>query len=327
MRVRQVLPPDAIPSVDDPAFGPDYDGDPGDEMIVLPSASPARAYPVRFLHYHEIVNDRVAIEGDAGPEERPVAVTWCPLCGSAVVYDAVVDGRELTFGVSGKLADDDLVMYDRETESEWKQSRGECIAGAFEGTVLDVLPAGMSTWEGFRERYPDGVVLQPPGGKSEASGPGDEPRQVEYDADPYNEYFDAEGFGLGAHRGQGGRDWEREDIGPKEVVVGIEAGGEAVGVPLRAVEDAGGALELAVGGRDVVVFAGGGGLHAFENPGYEFEPDGDGRFRADGTTWDGETGEAVDGRGLPRVPIRRLFAFAWQDDHGPDAFYTPGQNG
>ncbi|MFB6296388.1 MAG: DUF3179 domain-containing protein [Halobacteriales archaeon] len=323
MRVRQVLPRDAIPSVDDPTFAPDHEGDPTDEVIVLPSASAPRAYPVRFLHYHEIVNDRVAIESrdGGGREERPVAVTWCPLCGSAVVYDAVVDGRELTFGVSGKLADDDLVMYDRETESEWKQSRGECITGAFEGTVLDVLPAGMSTWERFRERYPDAVVLQPPGGKSEVSGPGDEPREVEYDADPYDDYFEAEGFGLGAHRGQGGRDGEREDIDPKEVVAGIEAGDEAIGVPLRAVEEAGGALELAVGGRDVVVFAGGGGLHAFENPGHEFEPVGDGSFRADGTTWDGETGEAADGRELDRVPIRRLFAFAWQDDHGPGAFY------
>jgi hypothetical protein len=125
MRVRQVLPRDAIPSVDDPVFGPDHAGDPDDDLIVL-DTSPPRAYPVRFLHYHELVNDRldrpIAITG--GRRSEAVAVTWCPLCGSAVVYDRAVGDRTLTFGVSGKLADDDLVMYDRETGSEWKQSTG-----------------------------------------------------------------------------------------------------------------------------------------------------------------------------------------------------------
>ncbi len=324
MRVRQVLPRDAIPSVDDPVFGPDHAGDPDDALIVL-DTSPARAYPVRFLHYHEIVNDRldrpIAVTGDRRPEA--VAVTWCPLCGSAVVYDRAVGDRALTFGVSGKLAADDLVMYDRETGSEWKQSTGVCIAGPLEGKTLRALPSGLTTWGRFRESCPAGRVLQPPGGESEASGPGEEPREIEYDADPYEAYFTAEGFGLGAHRGTGGREWGRADLDPKEVVVGLAFGDEAVGVPARFVEEAGGALALGVGARDVVVFASGAGLHAFENPGYGFEPT-DGRgFRADGTVWDPETGESGDGRVLDRVSIRRLFAFAWQDDHGADAFYDP----
>ena len=75
-----------------------------------------------------------------------------------------------------------------------------------------------------------------------------------------------------------------------------------------------------VGDTPVVVFAAT-EPHAFENPGYEFERV-DGAFRADGTTWEPVTGESVDGRRLDPVPARRLFAFTWQDDHGPDAFYT-----
>lgn len=313
MDVRQVLPPDAIPSVDNPTFGPDYFGDPSDDVIAVEFASESRAYPVRILHYHEIVNDRIG--------DRAIAVTWCPLCGSAVVFSSRVDGRTLTFGVSGKLADDDLVMYDRETESDWKQSLGRCIAGPLEGTELEVLPAAVTTWEGFRSANPDGVVLQPPGGTSEAASSDETPETVEYDVSPYEAYFDADGIGLGAHRGTGGRTWDRDDIGAKEVVLGLTAGDEAIGVPLNVVERNGDVVHLSVGPWDVVVFATGDGIHAFDDPGFPFEPTGDGDFRADGTVWNGATGEASDGRQLERVPARRLFAFAWHDDHGPDAFH------
>jgi hypothetical protein len=97
----------------------------------------------------------------------------------------------------------------------------------------------------------------------------------------------------------------------------------------------GGVAQATVGGREVVVFATPDGVHAFENPGYEFEPateeatadgttpdDEAGRFHADDATWDGATGESDDGRELERVAARRLFAFAWQDDHGEDAFWS-----
>lgn len=75
-------------------------------------------------------------------------------------------------------------MYDRETDSEWKQSLGECIAGPLAGASLSVLPAALVEYGTF-ERDHDGVVLQPPGGESEAAGPGAEPTPVEYDGDPY----------------------------------------------------------------------------------------------------------------------------------------------
>jgi hypothetical protein len=312
MNVRQVLPPDAIPSVDDPEFQPvgEYDGDAGDEVVAVDGDTP-RAYPVRYLHYHEIVNaDR---DGD------PIAVTWCPLCGSAVVYDRTVDGRVLEFGVSGKLADDDLVMYDRQTESEWKQSLGEAIAGPLEDTSLTVLPAAMTTVERYRDANPDGEVLAPPGGASEAASEGDDPAAIDYDEAPYEAYFEMDGFGLDAHRGGDSREWHRDDLDPKAVVLGLELDGDALGVPLPWVEAAGGVVAATVGGTDVVVCATGDGIHAYEHPGGDVAAgEGDG-FHVDGTTWDGATGAGADGRTLDRLPARRLFAFAWVDDHGDDA--------
>jgi hypothetical protein len=313
VNVRQVIPRDAVPSVDDPGFGNRYSGADDDLVVVVESSGPPRAYPVRYLRFHEIVND--VVDGE------PVAVTWCPLCGSAVVYDRRHGGRTLEFGVSGKLADDDLVMYDRGTESEWKQSSGECIDGQFSGETLAVRPFSVLTWGRFRRAYPDGVVLRRPGGESEAASEDDSPAPIDYDMSPYRDYLRSDGFGLDAHRGGDSRAWDRDDLDPKTVVLGVETGGEAVGFPLPGVESAGGVVRTDIGGRDVVVVVTERvGIHAFADPGYSFERDGE-DVVADGTRWDPATGRAEDGRELERVPARRLFAFAWQDDHGPDAFY------
>jgi len=124
-------------------------------------------------------------------------------------------------------------------------------------------------------------------------------------------------------RGEGERrSWDRTDIDAKAVVLGIEVGDDAVGYPVERVEAAGGVVMDTIGVRRIVVFATDDGVHAFENPGFDFERRG-GTVHADGTTWDGATGESADGRRLERLPARRLFAFAWQDAHGREAFYAP----
>lgn len=116
------------------------------------------------------------------------------------------------------------------------------------------------------------------------------------------------------------RTWDREDIGPKTTVLGIVHNGDAVGYPLPVVWAAGGVVSDAVGGRSVLVVSIGGEMHAFEHPGSQFE------FReemlyGDGVSWDVTTGMSADGRRLTRVPARRLYAFAWQDDRGAQSFY------
>jgi hypothetical protein len=306
--IRDVLPRDAIQSVDEPALGPDYFGDPDDEVLVV-DADPPRAYPIRMLCAHEIVNDAT----DAGP----IAVTWCPICWSAAVYERRLDGRTLTFGVSGTLVDDALVMYERETGSEWRQTTGECIEGPVEGRTLPLVPSRTTTWVQFRAAHPDGVVLQPLRG----GGPGGRGPRAAYDMDAYEAYSDGEGFGLHAMRGRGEpRDWPRTDLDAKTPVLGIERDGEAVGYPLPRVEAAGGLVTDTVGGRDVVVLAAEDRLYTYAHPGGTLGVE-DGRLRGGATTWEPTTGRSPEGPDLERVPARTLAAFAWQDAHGPESFY------
>jgi len=116
--------------------------------------------------------------------------------------------------------------------------------------------------------------------------------------------------------------WDREDLHPKAVVLGVEDGDAALGFPRPRFLARGGVGSATVGEWPVVAFATPGGVFGFEDPGLRFEPVGKGRFRADGAVWEGTTGRSEDGRRLERIPSRRLFAFVWQDDHGPDAFWT-----
>ena len=148
-------PKDGIPSIDDPEFAPtariDGIGD-TEPVIAFSIGDDLRAYPLRILIWHEIVNDRVS--------GVPVAVTYCPLCNSAIVFDRRVDGSELDFGTTGKLRNSDLIMYDRQTESWWQQFTGAGIVGAMTGKTLTMLPARVESFATFRERG-GGKVLVP----------------------------------------------------------------------------------------------------------------------------------------------------------------------
>ena len=146
---------DRIPSIDAPKFEPVAEVDLPDRepVIGLAIGDDIRAYPLRILTWHEIVNDVVG--------GVPIAVTFCPLCNAAVVFDRRVDGRTLEFGTTGKLRNSDLVMYDRETESWWQQFLGEAIVGAMTGKRLEFLPARIESYARFRDRAPDGKVLVP----------------------------------------------------------------------------------------------------------------------------------------------------------------------
>lgn len=151
-------PKDGIPAIWEPALIPAADEarlDPREPVMTYEHPGhPARAYPIRYLMWHEIVNDVVG--------GLPIAVTFCPLCNSAMVFDARVDGRPHTFGVSGKLRHSDMIMYDRETQSWWQQALGEGVVGDHAGTSLVQLPGWMESWGEFRDRNPDGLVMDEP---------------------------------------------------------------------------------------------------------------------------------------------------------------------
>lgn len=152
---------DGIPAVLTPQFIAvrDETGIPDNEPVMtleLDGHTP-RAYPIRYLIVHEIVNDHIG--------ETPVAVTFCPLCNSGVTFDRRVDGKVLTFGVSGMLRHNDMVMYDHQTESWWQQAVGEAILGTFNGTELTSVPGWMESWSDYKSRNPDGLVLAPPAGQ------------------------------------------------------------------------------------------------------------------------------------------------------------------
>lgn len=151
-------PKDGIPALDDPQFiHASKETRIADREPVITLAldgHPARAYPIRYLTWHEIVNDRI---GGA-----PVTVTFCPLCNSAMVFDGRVRGRTLTFGVTGKLRNSDMVMYDRETQSWWQQAQGIGIVGEMTGTELRQLPSWMESWAEFKAAHPQGLVVAEP---------------------------------------------------------------------------------------------------------------------------------------------------------------------
>ncbi len=167
-------PKDGIPSIDNPKFvsvASSNDLQPREPVIGLEIAGEAKAYPLRILVWHEIVNDTVG--------GVPVVVTYCPLCNAAIVFDRRVAGRSLTFGTTGKLRSSDLVMYDHATESWWQQFTGEAIVGEYTGRRLQLVPSRLESFELFSKRHPRGSVLVPndPGFRDYGSNP-----YVGYDA-------------------------------------------------------------------------------------------------------------------------------------------------
>ncbi len=149
-------PRDGIPPIDNPRFQPagsETSLSDKDPVISLEIDGDARAYPLRILIWHEIVNDTVG--------GKPVAVTYCPLCNAAIVFDRTVDGEIKDFGTTGLLRHSDLIMYDRQSESWWQQFTGQAIAGSQAGSSLRFLPARLESWADFTTRFPDGQVLVP----------------------------------------------------------------------------------------------------------------------------------------------------------------------
>ncbi len=156
---------DGIPALSDPKLVDAGHADylkAQEPVIELEVGDDARAYPLEILTWHEIVNDDVG--------GVPVAVTFCPLCNTALVFDRRVEGKTLEFGTTGNLRNSDLVMYDRQTESWWQQFGGEAVVGRYTGTTLRQLPARIVAWREFEREHPDGRVLSRDTGYSRPYG-------------------------------------------------------------------------------------------------------------------------------------------------------------
>ena len=165
-------PRDGIPALSRPAMLPASKVDylkPADRVLALNLDGDARAYPIRILNWHEVVNDTVGGRG--------VVISYCPLCGTGMVFDAQPGDRHLDFGVSGLLYNSDMLLYDRQTSSLWSQIRAQAISGPMKGSALSLIAADYTSWQDWKRQHPEGLVLDLNTGHSR-----------DYSRDPYAGY-------------------------------------------------------------------------------------------------------------------------------------------
>ncbi len=199
-----------------------------DRVIGLSLQGHSRAYPISIMTQHEIVNDRVS--------EIPVAVTYCPLCDSAVVFDRRTPLGEREFGVSGLLYNSNVLMYDRAaSESLWSQLKCEGVSGPAVGKKLSALPMELTTWAAWQSAHPDTDVLSIETG-----------HKRNYRSNPYAGYFRQSELMFPVH--------PVSDVLPKkERVLGIWDESSALAVPVSAFGKKSGEVERVINGKKVVI--------------------------------------------------------------------------
>lgn len=196
-------PRDGIPALSNPKLvAPDSVSflEPGDRVVGITLNGEARAYPVAILNWHEIVNDEI--------DSRHFAITYCPLCGTAVAFDSTIEGSTTEFGVSGLLYNSDVLLYDRDTESLWSQILGQAVAGPRVGQFLTAIPISHTSWRDWRNDHPDTLVLSDDTGYSR-----------DYRRDPYAGYEESR------HTYFAVNNRAPDNYHPKEVVVGLGVDG------------------------------------------------------------------------------------------------------
>jgi len=195
-------PRDGIPALDAPAF---VEADEvhhlsaEDQVLGISAFGEAKAYPLKILVWHEVVNDWIG--------NTPIVINYCPLCGSGGAFVAELDGAPLTFGVSGLLYNSNLLLYDRETESLWSQLGRQAVSGPLAGARLDRFPVTQTTWGDWRRRHGHTRVL------SDDTG-----FQRNYAVDPYDSYAESPWLSFSAS--------PTSDLyPPKKRVLGLEVAG------------------------------------------------------------------------------------------------------
>ncbi len=298
-----VLPPDAIPGITQPTFlnANQTDFASNSPVVGVNIAGDARAYPIAILNWHEIIDDVVG--------GQPIAITYCPLCGTGIVYSRDVNGATLIFKVSGRLYKNDLVMYDTATGSYWTQAGGYSIAGQYAGTRLNVLPGFPITLGDWEKLYPNTLVMAKPTGYAR-----------DYSVDPYASYKTSADAGLFPPT------YVDNALQPKEYVVGVTIQNDSAAYPYAYLYNHGLAQDSLGGVPLIVVFnpqtaavnvfdrnAGGQILTFSKMNGNLFFDD------ETNSSWSLITGEALagsmQGTNLTRVPFIAGFWFAWVDFH------------
>ncbi len=296
--VMRGLPRDAIPAINRPVFVKGAGAShmqPDEYVIGVTDGQAAKAYSTWHLNGHEIVNDMLG--------DRPIAVTWCPLCFTGIVYDRRVDGRTLRFGVSGMLWRENLVMYDRETDSWWAQATGTAIRGPLKDRSLTLVVSTMTTWKDWLARHPDTLLL------SKASPDGPQGR-----SDAYAGYHTSQSLGVTGR-------FRRSDSGldDKARVLGFRLVDQSFVVPLTALAgDRVISMASPVPALVVSVGSGAGGRvfltreHRFsassEAPGRLVDAATESSWNRNGLAISGP----LQGRQLEEVPASLAYWFAWR---------------
>ena len=305
LRLREVqwggVPLDGIPAIDDPESVP---ADTArfmrdtDTVFGVRIGGEHRAYPVKVLSWHELLNDTVG--------GQPITLSFCTLCGSGILYSAVDDeGARLMFGTSGLLYRSNKLMFDRATLSLWSNLTGEAVVGerAAQGSRLTMLPMTLTRWDAWRQRHPDTTVMVPDPAAARQAG-----------------YRYVEGAADRARAGVEFPVWRQDDALERNArIYALRINGEAKAYPLdklraeRLVHDTLGGLPivLVVDGDSGAVRAYERGHRRFETP--EATPLQQLRAEDGSTWWIAEDGLAPDGGGdlLPRVPGHVAFWFGW----------------
>lgn len=197
-----------------------------DRVLGVVIDNQARAYPIRILNWHEVVNDQLS--------STPIVVTYCPLCGTGIVFRASRNGQRTLFGVSGLLYNSDVLLYDKDTESLWSQLKMEAIAGARMGERLEWLPSEHTTWAAWRKAHPQTEVLSLDTGYTR-----------DYGRDPYASYETSRQIWFPVNRTD-------NRLHPKTWIAGVLVNGQAKAYPLEHLRD-GATLHDVIGNQEVHV--------------------------------------------------------------------------
>ena len=264
----------------------------------------ARAYPLRILDWHEMFNDVVG--------GVPVALAYCTLCGSGILYETKLPGRQrFVFGSSGLLYRSNKLMYDRRTNSLWNQFTGRPVVGALTGSGIELvaLPVTITSWKRWLERHPDTKVLSLQTGYNRDYRPGR----------PYGEYFASPDLMFPAVVADA-------RLQPKDYVFALRVGGHEKAWPLTAF-DGGQVINDRIEDLNVVLIgdAATRTVQAYAADGHSFTgaPDGPDSLLSEGRIW--KVGEEAligpAGERLKRLPGHIAYWFAWRGFRGDKPLY------